>query len=362
MIDKAKNILVTMLFTLFISLTFCINCFTDDKIISVSERRKLEQVPKLSAKAILDGTYFKKVDSYVTDQFIKRDDLRKLKIYTELNIMRKSNYNSLYEHQGYIINQTYPLNEKSVKYIIKKMQDINLSYLTDTNNIYFTIIPDKNYFVDCGNLKLDYTKMERLMIDNLNNMKYIDIFDTLNLNDYYKTDTHWKQENLVKVAKIILENMNISANLNFTKEELSTFKGVYSGQFPISKEKDSLVILSNNTIKNMIVYNYENKTTTSVYDRTKLNALDKYDIYLSGAAPLLTITNTQNTNSRELIVFRDSYGSSLIPLLSTEYSKVTVIDTRYISPKMLGNYVDFKNKDILFLYSSLVINESFGLK
>lgn len=45
-----------------------------------------------------------------------------------------------------------------------------------------------------------------------------------------------------------------------------------------------------------------------------------------------------------------------------EYSKITLIDTRYVSPKILKNLVDFEGKDILFLYSTLVINNSIALK
>ena len=94
----------------------------------------------------------------------------------------------------------------------------------------------------------------------------------------------------------------------------------------------------------------------------KKNSLDKYDIYLSGATPLLTIENSQNNNKKELIVFRDSYGSSLIPLLVEAYSKITVVDTRYVSPKILGEYIEFNNQDVLFMYSTLIINNSAALK
>ena len=89
--------------------------------------------------------------------------------------------------------------------------------------------------------------------------------------------------------------------------------------------------------------------------------MDKYDIYLSGAAALIEIVNN-SAPKKELIVFRDSYGSSLIPLLIEGYSKITVIDTRYISPKLLADYVDFNNKDVLFLYSVISINNSYSFR
>ena len=45
-------------------------------------------------------------------------------------------------------------------------------------------------------------------------------------------------------------------------------------------------------------------------------------------------------------------------LLVQNYSTVTVVDTRYISPKILGKYIEFNNQDVLFEYSVLLINNS----
>ena len=77
---------------------------------------------------------------------------------------------------------------------------------------------------------------------------------------------------------------------------------------------------------------------------------------------LISIENAENKKGRELVVFRDSYASSLIPLIIEGYSKITLVDTRYISPKILDNYIDFDNQDIYFLYSALLINDSYSMK
>lgn len=362
MTDKVKFVVMTVLFILIIVGVCVVNVFKEDTLISTSERRKLEQLPEVTAKTLFDGTYFKKLDSYTTDQFIYRDLFREIKVSAELKMFMKSDYNNLYEYEGYVINELYPLSENSVKYMVRKINEIYAKYLNESNNVYFTIVPDKNYFVNDGNLKLDYAKMEELMKENLSQMEYITIWDTLSLSDYYKTDTHWKQENLVKVADKILNAMGISMNTEFTQKEVTEFNGVYSGQFPVTKEQDTLYVLTNDVLDNMVVYNHETKATTGVYNMEKVDALDKYDIYLSGAVSLLEVTNPSGTNSKELVVFRDSFGSSLIPLLCGEYSKVWVVDTRYISPKILGEYIDFEGKDVLFMYSTLVVNESTGLK
>jgi hypothetical protein len=88
-----------------------------------------------------------------------------------------------------------------------------------------------------------------------------------------------------------------------------------------------------------------------------------YDIYLSGAVPLITIENPMEANNKELLLFRDSFGSSIAPLLLKSYSKITLIDLRYISSDLLKSYLDLSKKyDVLFLYSIQVLNHSQMLK
>ena len=80
---------------------------------------------------------------------------------------------------------------------------------------------------------------------------------------------------------------------------------------------------------------------------------------------MLFIENKNATTDKELIVFRDSFASSLVPLLILEYQKITLIDLRYISSDYLENVleIDWQNTtDILLLYSIPVINSSYALK
>lgn len=357
--DHNKNIIITIVFSLFIFSLFIINIVKKDTLISKSERRKLAQFPEFSSKTIFDGTFFHKFDNYATDQFFQRDKFRLLKVNIELKT--KHNYNDLYVYNDYIIKQTYPLSETSISRLTKKINYIKENYLKN-NEIYFSIIPDKNYYVSNGNLKLDYSKMEEMLKTNLSYANYIDIFNTLSIENYYKTDTHWKQETLIDVANKFAHEMNFNISNFYQMEKITKFLGVYAGQLPIKNNYEDINILINDSINNSKVYNYETKKTTQVYDLTKINSIDKYDIYLSGATPLITVTNELSDNTKELIVFRDSYGSSLIPLFISGYKKITMIDTRYISPKILNRYIEFNNQDVLFLYSALLINDSSSLK
>ena len=360
MSDKIKDIVVTLVFLFTIISLFLINVIKKDTDISIAERRKLATMPDLTIKSLFDGTYFKKFDSYVTDQFIKRDTFRKIKIDIELST--KGEYNNLYMYDDYIVEEIFPLNTNSINNLTNKINYIKNTYLNNNSNIYYTIIPDKNYFINKGNLKLDYNKLQDMMKNNLSNLNYINIFDKLTIDNYYKTDTHWKQEDLFNVANTIANQMNFDITNNNVVNTITTFKGSYAGRLSVTKDIDTIKTISNPSIDNSSVYNYETKKYTDIYDYTKINSLDKYDIYLSGAVPIIDIINNNTSSDKELIVFRDSYGSSLIPLLIEGYKKITVIDIRYISSKILNKYIDFNDQDVLFMYSILTINNSFSIR
>ena len=358
--DKIKDIVVTIIFLFTVISLFLINVIKKDTDISVAERRKLATMPELTTKSLFDGTYFKKFDSYVTDQFVERDAFRKIKIDIELST--KGEYNNLYLYDDYIIEEIFPLNSNSINNLTNKINYIKDTYLNDNSNIYYTIIPDKNYFINNGNLKLNYNKLQDMMKNNLSNINYINIFDKLTLDNYYKTDTHWKEEDLFNVANTIANQMNFDITNNNVVNTITTFNGSYAGRLSVTKDIDTIKTISNPSIDNSCVYNYETKKYTDIYDYTKINSLDKYDIYLSGAVPIIDIINNNSSSDKELIVFRDSYGSSLIPLLIEGYKKITVIDIRYISSKILNKYIDFNDQDVLFMYSILTINNSFSIR
>ena len=358
--DKIKDIVVTIIFLFTIISLFLINVIKEDTDISLAERRKLATMPELTTKSLFDGTYFKKFDSYVTDQFVERDAFRKIKIDIELST--KGEYNNLYLYDDYIIEEIFPLNSNSINNLTNKINYIKDTYLNNNSNIYYTIIPDKNYFVNNGNLKLDYNKLQDMMKNNLSNINYINIFDKLTLDNYYKTDTHWKEEDLFNVANTIANQMNFDITNNNVVNTITTFNGSYAGRLSVTKDIDTIKTISNTSTLNSSVYNYETKKYTDIYDYTKINSLDKYDIYLSGAVPIIDIINNNTSSDKELIVFRDSYGSSLIPLLIEGYKKITVIDIRYISSKILNKYIDFNDQDVLFMYSILTINNSFSIR
>ena len=335
--------------------------------ISDSERRKLAQMPEITVENILSGKFMTKFEEFTLDQFPLRDAFRQLKARFHYNVLRQGDNNNIYVADGYAAKLEYPLNETSVSAAMEKFDSLYETYLAGTNcNIFVSIVPDKGLYLAEANgyPAMDYNTMFSTVASSMDWAQFVDVSDLLAVSDYYRTDTHWRQERLHDVAKRICEAMGVSG---FAAGELRQtaverpFYGVYYGQAALPMEPETMYYLTGEVLENCTVYNFETGKTTAVYDMEKLRSRDLYDIYLSGAAALLEITNPAADSGKELVVFRDSFGSSLIPLLLKDYAKITVVDTRYIAPQLLEQYLQFENQDVLFLYSSLILNSSSAL-
>ena len=333
---------------------------------SATERRKLEQLPKLTFESVSEGKFMTDFEEYTLDQFPLRDGFRSLKAWVSQNIFRKSDNNDIYVADGYAVKMEYPLKEESLVYAGERFRNIYEKYLKDSGGeIYLSLIPDKNYFLaeQSGHLSMDYERLFTTMQEEMPYAEYIDITDLLSIEDYYKTDVHWRQEKLVDVAGRIGGVMGITSGNGYKVKTLADdFYGVYFGQSALNLPGEKLHYLTNETLEQCTVYNYENDQTLGIYNQEKARGDDPYEIFLSGPVSLLKIENPKAKTDKELVVFRDSFGSSLVPLLAEGYQAVTLVDIRYIQSDFLVNFVDFQDKDVLFLYSTVVLVNSETLK
>ena len=258
------------------------------------------------------------------------------------------------------------MNESSLDHAASRFRYVYETYLKDTDaKVYLSIIPDKNYFLaaENGYPALDYERLFADMREKTDYAQYIDLTGALSLSSYYRTDTHWRQEELLPVAKLLADAMGVDLPEGFTSVTLSTpFSGVYCGQSALPMPPDTLTYLTNDALEGCRVYDYENDAYLPIYTLDKAGGNDPYEIFLSGPKSLLRIENPNSATERRLIVLRDSFAASLIPLLAESYREITLIDIRYLSPASLGKFVDFDAQDVLFLYSTSVLNDSSTIK
>lgn len=373
--NKTKNKVVIGLMAAIV-LVFTLLClFLPKPEFLDSERREPAKFPELTIESIMkDGaeyaTSFMKLfdDKYTPDNFPFRDFFRNLKAWVGANIFAQKDKDGVFVENGYAAEMQEQINADSIAHAAKKLEYIYEKFLKPLGiDPYISIIPDKAYFLaeQNGYLSMDYEQFIADMLRSVQFTKYISIIDYLSVEDYYMSDTHWRQEKIVGIAKILVDGMGGNHDSKYTVNTLDTpFYGVYSGRAPKPLKSETLYYLTNDNMKDIVVKNYEQGgRIVPIYDMDKGHGKDAYDIYLGGERSYITIENPNAKTDKELVIFRDSFGRSIIPLMMDDYAKITVVDIRYMSSMMLGNLGIFKEgQDVLFLYSTLILNNSSELK
>ena len=365
---KKKSMVVTSVMAAVLFGFSALAWIKESDAFSDSERRELAAFPKFSIETMMDGSFMEDFEAYTLDQFPFRDLFRRLKAKTVFEVLGQKDNNDIYIADGHASKMEYPLSKPMLDHAADRFEYLYKTYLQNAEDIYFAIVPDKNYFLaeQNGYLALDYEELFGYMQEQTSYMTYIDLTEQLTLEDFYFTDTHWKQENLEELADYLLNSMGAEVTeQEYQKIELEVpFYGVYYGQAALPMDPDTLNYLTNEMLEECKVFSYEtgNPVEIPMYDMKKAEGKDPYEMFLSGTRPILTIENPHVDNGEELIVFRDSFGSSLVPLLAKAYEKITILDIRYVNSSMLGQFVEFGDQDVLFLYSTMLLNSSLALK
>lgn len=327
-----------------------------DREVSRSERRRLAQLPPLSSG------FSDKLEEYMLDQFPLREQLRTVNGLVRLYGLGQADIHGIYLQGGGAFRMDGPLQEKQVRHAAAVFSAVQEKYFPSLP-AHYVIVPDKNAKAETGRPRLDTETMRGIVREALPGMTEIDIWDLLSADDYYKTDPHWRQERLLPVAAAICEALGADAPGTFTEKTLSPFYGAYYGQAALPMAPDTLTYLESADTKAAEVTGPELDGAQPVYRPELLDGTDGYDVFLSGAQAVLTVTSPNVHNGRHLVLFRDSFGSSLAPLLLGSFERITLVDLRYISAARLTDYADLSDAtDVLYLCSTAVWNNGGTLR
>ena len=329
-----------------------------DREVSRSERRRLAQLPPLSSG------FSDKLEEYMLDQFPLREQLRTVNSLVRLYGLGQADIHGIYLQGGGAFRMDGPLQEKQVRHAAAVFSAVQETYFPSLPS-HYVIVPDKNAKAETSRPRLDTETMRGIVREALPGMTEIDIWDLLSADDYYKTDPHWRQERLLPVAAAICEALGAEAPAadSFTETGLSPFYGAYYGQAALPMAPDTLTYLESADTKAAKVTGPELDGAQPVYRPELLDGTDGYDVFLSGAQAVLTVTSPNVHNGRHLVLFRDSFGSSLAPLLLGSFERITLVDLRYISAARLTDYADLSDAtDVLYLCSTAVWNNGGTLR
>lgn len=335
---------------------------SEDQAYSVYERRQLAQKPEYDSEAPLSD-YFADWEGYLVDQLALRDEFRFLKSIFARSVLRSSDVNGYIIKGGSEAQLLYPMNEERIELNLAVIEEVRNTHFADAD-AYLAVIPDKSIYLDAP-LGIDYTAL-RLTASEAVGAEQLDLADCLSADDFYRTDIHWKQEDLRAVYERMRETMNADLPewdaLGVEVQSAGDFYGVLYGQAAYPIAPDALNYLTGEWLDGCTLTVADTGKTAELYQPDKASGDDPYDLFMGGEHAITVIENSNVKNGRELVLLRDSFARSLAPLLAAGYEKITLIDLRWVRADYLGQFSQYlpaggdRKLDLLILLSGQVLN------
>ena len=355
------------MFTILWSALIIGNLVNPEKTFSENENRVLAKPPKYSNDKLINGQYMNELDEYINDQFVFRDNWINIKTVAE-RAMLKPDINSVYfAKDGYLIEkhdksdvseeQAEKNKERLIEFVKKYTEKlgenrVNVMLVPTASNILKDKLPmfstgyDQDAYID-------------EVIEALPKDTFVDVRNILSQHKeeyvYYRTDHHWTANG----AYYAYEQWAIDAGFEPLSQEKfditlasDQFYGTLHSKVNVNVKPDKIYLYQLKEDMNyQLLYNLTDPKDT-LYDLSKLEGKDKYSVYMGGNNAVVDV-KTNNKNGRRLLVIKDSYAHSFVPLAVNHYEETIMIDFRYFNMKVEDFLEENKITDVLVLYNTM---------
>ena len=360
---KKADVMFSLVFVVILVVIMVLNLLTPNKEVSADENRRLAGRPRFSADSLLSGEYMEKYEKYLSDQFAGREVLRNARVV--LNRLGGSK-----EENGVLIGKNGQLMEK----LLVPDQEVlgnNLDAIVDFAEknqkmpVYMMLVPDAANVLN-KDLPLLYTAADqKRMIAQVKreldtHVTWIDVESVLNKHTddtiYYKTDKHWTSAGAYYVFQAAAELMDISKGVSgkfATYPITTTFNGDLAAKSGCEKHvKEVIEIYIPLEGDTDVIVNYvdEQRKSTSLYDSSKLEGSNQYEVFLGGDSSVIDI-KTVSESTRRLLVVKDSFANSFLPFLTPYFREIVVVDPQYYGGTIDEIMDTYRITDTLILYS-----------
>ncbi len=146
---------------------------------------------------------------------------------------------------------------------------------------------------------------------------------------YYATDPHWNARGAYLAYTRIAEELGFTplAPENFSVETSEGFYGTCYTRSALWNLKPDTLEMWDHGMPLQVTLDEED-TQSSLFWREHLKGGDQYPVFLDGNHGLTRIVNPQAPADTALLILKDSFANSLMPLLSANYRPNTNIDLR----------------------------------
>jgi len=344
---------------------------------SENENRFLAQLEKPSISNLTNRRFMNSLDSWFADRFVLREnwiilqnELEMLQGKTEINetFIIGDRLIQVWRGQPDIVNNN--VLETADRFALEMNRRYNIEshimLIPSSQEIYKDTLPPNSR---PGN----QAALIKHCYDNLPNLGNIDVMTYLAENSdsyiYYRTDHHWTTYGAYWGYYASAQKLGFTpydVGWFDVRHASSDFRGtLYSKTLnsKITPDVISFYTPSNNPPKITLTIN-DGETITehdSFYFPEYLDTKDKYAAFMGQNSAVMDVV-TDVGNDKSLLIIKDSFAHCMIPFLANHYSRITVLDMRYINVD-IGEYADLNEyEQILFVFNAPNFAEDTALR
>lgn len=367
--EKKSAILTIAVISSIILIFTAADLVRGDRLFSEAENRVLASKPEFTLESLLQGSYTKGYEAYVTDQFVSRDKWISIKTYVDIILQKKEVGGVYLGADGYLIEQHLP---EDYPYELETEKIALLQKLAQRWEAMVMLVPTADNILED---KLpayapyyDETGLLGRVEEAIGTEQYVDVYSVLRQHAdeeiYYRTDHHWTSlgayygylawaeaagrpadlygaDRMETAAEDFLGTLHSKVNLDMQGEPIRYFPETCD--YPVT-----------------VTYDLRDVTDTC-YEDSHLDTKNKYGFFLDDNHAFIEI-DTECRNGKSLFVIKDSYANCFVPLLIPYYEHIYVMDLRYFNGRLfrfMEGYEAEGGMDVLVLYNCVHFLEEF---
>lgn len=360
-----------MIFAGGLAVLFLTNILNTPAKFSETENRYLAERPKLTVKNLINGSYMKDYETFITDQFPERSFFTGLKTFSE-RLRGRTDDNGVYFGKEKTLIGKYDTilfeSEKAKKnkeYLVEFAKTYEKNF--GKEHLKIVMVPSSSEiegdklppFAPVYNQTAYIERMKAEIGESL----FIDAGESLKRHTgeyiYYRTDHHWTTLGAYYTYEDICKASGKEAKRidEFKKEVVSDeFLGTYDSKVNTrifgGSDADSITLYSLPEAETAVMRwdESDKKEYRGIYDREALSGKDKYSVFMGGNHGITDI-RVNEEKGKTLLIIKDSFAHSIVPFFIEDYNRIVMVDLRHFN-KSLKEYIDENEvSDILVLYS-----------
>ena len=332
------------------------------------EKRYREKLPLFNFEMLYRGDWGRQVDKWMADNMPAREFLVGVNAYAKFMTGQQAGQDVIRDRNGRLLEAPPNYDEAE----LAKHFNVLTEFADSTGNeIYFVIPPTAGYA--SKNTLPDYIwrcypddslAEAATALTEDSSAHFVDLRDIFLREEaslFYRTDHHWNGCGAYLAYISFCESLGLEP-LPADAFTVAIAEGFYGSTYAVSglwlTEPDEIEMWAP-ACEVRVTFDMDSPVHDSMFFPDHLSGSDQYSVFLDGNHPLTFVNNISRSaadDPRVLLVIKDSYANSLIPLLIPHFDQIIAVDLRYyrnpVSELLVETGLSDQDVPILAVYSA----------